>query len=480
MAADLLKLLTNAKTRTLVMLAGGVLIGGIVIAIASSGKTGEPLENRTSKTTQVPKGVESIPGAKTSERYRELQEKANSIGSETAKRKGDTFIPTIVANNKTKEEEDLQSRFLKALEKTDSSKLKKPDNYPQVSVNSQQDPRLAQLLAQQKQDEAAADEYRRKQQAQLNAERMAAMQEQRLKAIETVAQAMEEQTKAAFNAWNDVPVQSYNIGVWELEKQTSDDSDEVDARPVIVKAGTILFGILETSVNSDEPGPILAKIIQPPFKDAKLIGTMQIPGDKAEKITLKFDTLNIPNEPLSSKINAVAIDPDTARTALATDVNHHYLLKWGTLFGSAFLEGYSKAVGKSGTTSQSVQIPGQATTTTTNTPNLSGRQQLFEGLGEVGSKWGEQLKQTSSRSPTIKIASGIGIGILILSDVKLGPEPIKKVKSTAKEENQTNTNANPLDLLNSIVQKAAQTANTTANQANTTQQTNNTNQQEKK
>ena len=196
MAADLLKLLTNAKTRTLVMLAGGVLIGGIVIAIASSGKTGEPLENRTSKTTQVPKGVDSTPGARTSERYRELQEKANTIGSEKAKRKEGTFIPTIVANKKSKEG-DLQSQFLKALEKTDSSKLKKPANYPRMPANAEQDPRLAQLLAQQKQDEAAAEEYRRKQQAQLNAERMAAMQEQRLKAIETVAQAMEEQTKAA-------------------------------------------------------------------------------------------------------------------------------------------------------------------------------------------------------------------------------------------------------------------------------------------
>ena len=222
--------------------------------------------------------------------------------------------------------------------------------------------------------------------------------------------------------------------------------------------------------------------MQPPFKDAKLIGTMQVPGDKAEKITLKFDTLNIPAEPMSSKINAVAIDQDTARTALATDVDHHYLLRWGTLFGSAFLEGYSKAVGKSGTTSQSVQVPGQSTTTTTNTPKLSGRQQFFEGLGEVGSKWGEQLKQTSSRSPTIKIASGTGIGILILSDVKLGPEPVKKEKSTAKEEkNQANANANPLDLLNAIVQNATQTATTTAeNQTNTPQQTNNTNQQETK
>ena len=354
--------------------------------------------------------------------------------------------------------------------------MKKDASSSQSQLDSKlaQDPRLAQLLAQQKQDDAAADALNRQRQSQLNAERMAALNEQRLKAIETVAQAMEEQGKAAFSAWNDVPQQAYNVGEWETNKNQSElsadgNNGSVDNRPVVLKAGTILFANLETSVNSDEPGPIMAKIIQPPFKDSKLIGKIELPPGDGEKITLRFDTLSIPTEPNSSKIDAVAIDPETARTALASDVDHHYLLRWGTLFGSAFLSGYSKAVSRSGTTVTTNNVPGASTLTTSNAP-LSGKQQMFEGLGEIGSKWSEQLGNNFSRKPTITIAPGTGIGILILADVKLGIEP--KQKETLDQTNPTEQQktANSMDLLSAIVQNAAKT-NTAATTPKTTEAT---------
>ncbi len=471
MAISLLKLLGNAKTRTLVLLTAGVLCCGIIIAIASSKKTGEPLEDHPSKTAQIPKGVESTPGAKTSEKYRELQEKANTIGAEKAEKKGGTFIPTIVADNKAKKNnEDLQSQFLKALEQTDPAKIAKdPSKNGADYLLATKDPKLAQIIAQQKQDDANAEAINKQRQAQLNAEknaeRMAALNEQRLKAIETVAQAMEEQTKNSFNAWNEIPVQGYIEGALTEGKDTKANADDtkssskIDKRPVILKAGTILFGVLETAVNSDEPGPIMAKIIQPPFKDALLVGTIQGPQDSnGEKVTLRFETMNIPTEPMSNKISAVAIDPDTARTALASDVDHHYLLRWGTVFGSSFLTGYAKAVARSGTTVTNTNVPGQSMTQT-NTPNLSGKQQIFEGLGDFGAKISDQMGQQFSRKNTITIDSGTGIGILVLADVKLGPEP---QQTQQEQQPQAANNAtqqkpgNAMDLLANIMQNAGQ------------------------
>ena len=447
MAVSLLKLLSNAKTRTLVLLTGGVLCVGVVIAIFSAGKTGEPLENRQSKTSQVPKGVESTPGAKTSEKYKELQEKANTLGAEKAEKKGGTFIPTIVADNKNKAAEDLQSQFLKALEKTDTK-----ESPPKPAIPTP------------KPDEA--DNLRKQHLSQINAEKMAALNEQKLKAIETVANAMDEQAKSAFSAWNDVPQQAFvtgdkqnekNAGLTEANNKSKNNSNAIqDTRKVILKSGTILFAVLETAVNSDEPGPIMARIIQAPFKDAKLIGSIQLPPDNGRKISLQFDTINIPTEPTSSKISAVAIDPDTARTALASNVDNHYLSRWGSVFGSTFLSGYAKAITQSGTTVQST-TGAVGTSTTTQTPSLSGKQQIFAGLGAFGSKVGEQMTPLFNRKPTITINSGVGIGVLILTDVKLGPEPI----NTNQNANSNNAAAqlqkptNSVDFLTAIMQNAA-------------------------
>ncbi len=44
--------------------------------------------------------------------------------------------------------------------------------------------------------------------------------------------------------------------------------------PPMIKAGTIMFAVLDTAVNSDEPGPILATMVSGKYKGAKLIGRL--------------------------------------------------------------------------------------------------------------------------------------------------------------------------------------------------------------
>lgn len=654
MTTPLLKLLSNAKTRTLVLLAIVILSIGVIIAVMSMNKVGGPLENRPSKTTQVPQGVESTPGAKTSERYRELQEKANTVGSEKAEKKGSTFIPTIVADNKSNNNCELQNEFSSALNpnkgktaKNNAKPTKKLDlaaimaahpelkaiiaanpvlaamfaknpelaemvaqypelaemlaknpvlatllaknpelaailaahpelaamlaknpelaailaknpelaellaknpelaamlaknpalaamlaknpeladlllknpmlvdmlaknpalaamlaknpeladmlaknpeladmlaknpmlaemlaknpalaamlaahpeladmiaknpeladllaqnpeladlllNNPELAMQmiATKNPRLAKMLSQQNKNEGLLQLADKQRQTQLSAEKMTALSEQRSKAIETVAQAMEEQTKAAFNAWTETPQQTYisssNKTSGDKETNSKDkhnSADTTDTRAVVLKAGTILFAVLETAINSDEPGPIMAKLVQPPFKDAKLMGTIAATSGGAEKLTLHFDTMSIPTEPMSNKIAAVAIDPDTARTALASDVDHHYLLRYGTLFGSAFLQGYAQSVASAGTTTASVNSTTGTASSTTTAP-LNPKQQLFAGVAQMGTKMGNQFGKVFDTKPTITIKAGTGLGILVLADVKLGPEP---------------------------------------------------------
>jgi YD repeat-containing protein len=184
--------------------------------------------------------------------------------------------------------------------------------------------------------------------------------------------------------------------------------DNIQSAPV-VKAGTVMFGVLTTAINSDEPGPILGKIIVGKFKGGTVIGTMTNEG---QKVLLTFNTLNMPNVPTSISINAVAIDPCTARTAFASCTNNHYLMRYGSLFASAFLQGYGQAFLTSG---QTVVSTGLATATTT--PDLSPAAKVWAALGNVGTRYSAVLGNVFNTPPTVRVYSGTAMGLLFLSDV---------------------------------------------------------------
>ena len=50
----------------------------------------------------------------------------------------------------------------------------------------------------------------------------------------------------------------------------------------------------------------------------------------------------------SLTVNTVAISEQTARTAMASSVDHHYLTKYGILFASSFMSGIGTAISQSG------------------------------------------------------------------------------------------------------------------------------------
>jgi len=128
-------------------------------------------------------------------------------------------------------------------------------------------------------------------------------------------------------------------------------------------------------------------------------------------------------------VNAVAIDPDTARTAVASDVNNHYMLRYGTLFASSFISGLASAVAESGSTT--VQEP-FGTSVTTN-PTTSATQKAIIALGNVGTQYASVLGQNFNRVPTVTVNSGAGIGILFMADLTLptpGSPPMTNVSST--------------------------------------------------
>ncbi len=259
-------------------------------------------------------------------------------------------------------------------------------------------------------------------------------QQQQVEASQALQQALEQlkndmntQATALFAAWLPPPTQAFvegeappqrttttaqqtAAGGTTAAQQTQSGTSSQQQQAADVKAGDIMFAILTTAVNSDNPStPVMARIVQGKFKGAKLLGRLTREQDR---VILSFNLMNLPSLPRSIAINAVAIDPQTAQAALASDVDHHYLQRYGGLFAATFLEGYGQAITDSGATT-TVSING---ITRTN-QEFSPREELTIALGNTGSAFGDVFRQSFNRPPTVTVDSGIGIGILFLSDV---------------------------------------------------------------
>ncbi len=236
--------------------------------------------------------------------------------------------------------------------------------------------------------------------------------------------------------WKTIPTQQYVAGSSKKGKDSESAAMGADGTPLslssfggagnqgallggepIVRMGDILFAVIDTSVNSDEPGPILATIVSGKLKGGKLIGTFNLPAN-ADKLVISFNSLSMPGAPKTISISAFAVDPNTARTALSSETDHHYLSRYGALFASTFLEGFGNAFQSANTT---ITVGGTGGNTNTTVQNGVGRSTLENaviGLATVGKAWGQVAQQNMSRPTTIQVYSGTAVGVLFTQDLK--------------------------------------------------------------
>ena len=230
-----------------------------------------------------------------------------------------------------------------------------------------------------------------------------------------VQNAMAGQLGQLVAVWNNVPVQTVMTGGNDngTGPGGAGGASAAANAQILLKAGSIVFATLDTAVNTDEPGPVMATITGGPLKGGKLLGTLTNQGQKA---MLSFNTLSMPNASSSVSISSVAIDPATARTALSSETDNHYLLRYGTLFASSFVSGYAQAVSQSGSQT-TITLQG----VTHSTPILSPQQKLTVALGNVGQQYSGVIGAIYNTPPTVKIYAGTGVGILLLADLPAPP-----------------------------------------------------------
>lgn len=187
------------------------------------------------------------------------------------------------------------------------------------------------------------------------------------------------------------------------------------ALPSIIKGGTIIFAVLDTAVNSDYPdSPVLATIVEGKYKGAKMLGkltTTKGVSGQMDRVSLNFTMMNDDSWPKSKSVTAYAIDPDTARTVMASSVDYHYMMRFGAIMATSFLQGYSSAITNEGTSTTGIFG------TSTTHPSLSQSSKIFVGLGQLGQTLGAATQNYINRPPTVRVDSGVSLGILFMSDV---------------------------------------------------------------
>lgn len=185
----------------------------------------------------------------------------------------------------------------------------------------------------------------------------------------------------------------------------------------VIKTGDVIFAVLDTTVNSDEPSPILATIVSGKLKGTKLIGSFTLPSN-ADKLVISFNTMSVPGAAKTTSISAYAIDPNTARTALSSRTNHHYLMRYGSLFASTFLQGFGNAFQSANTT---ITIGGGAGGVQSTTVESGIGRSILEnaviGLATLGKSWSQVAQQNFNRPTTVEVCSGTGLGVLFTQDV---------------------------------------------------------------
>ncbi|MCE3237704.1 MAG: hypothetical protein K0R24_685 [Gammaproteobacteria bacterium] len=250
--------------------------------------------------------------------------------------------------------------------------------------------------------------------------------EDRQQKIQQMQTAMSAQAQTLLTAWKITPMK-HEGGVAEkpaLAGSTFTSSTIVSplgtqgtvlktgiVKPALIKAGTIAYAVLDTGVNSDYPDtPVMATIVQGPLKGAKLIGKLTLAKDQ-DKVSLSFTQMNKEEWPATKTVSAFAVDPDTARTVLASNVDHHYLERYGAIMAASFLTGYSSAITQAG----------QSTTgvfgTSATHPALSPGNKIAVGLGQIGTNLSAMMQSKVNKPATVQVNSGVGLGILFVSDV---------------------------------------------------------------
>jgi type IV secretory pathway VirB10-like protein len=391
------------------IIGGSVILCLIIIAfirLSGNEETVKPNSENSNNDSSIANSantVETLPGTSDRKSYNDLQDKENQKNVKKAIEDGNTSIPVLTkqdVDNKNDPFNDLNLNQIKPQLKEETPVIDTTPPAPLPEPVVQQAPQVVQQPVsapiQNTYNYGERGDQRQKVEAQL----MGYLNQWK----PSVASQERDYTG------QDIEKISANTSTVSSNSLTNVSSVQGNGGATLVRAGTIIPGVLISGLNSDTPGPVLAQIVSGKLKGARLMGEMKA-SDSG--IVIQFTKLSMIGQPKTFEINAYAIDPNTTSTSLASDVNNHYFLRYGLGLAAAFVSGYGEAVSNQGTTT-TVGAMGNVTQTQ---GNLDNAQITKSAFGKVGQKLGSEIDKDSNKAPTVTVNAGSPLGILVMSDL---------------------------------------------------------------
>ncbi len=177
---------------------------------------------------------------------------------------------------------------------------------------------------------------------------------------------------------------------------------------LLIPEGSIEYAQMLIQANSDIPGPVLAQIVTGPLAGARLIGSFSV---EDKYLVIEFSTVVV--DGFSIGISAVAVDPDTNLTGVATEVDNRYFKRLILPVAATFLEGLAGAIAE---TQEQTFVTGDVVVTS-NT-DLDTSEEVAQAIEDAGEIVGEFVSDEADRTKIlVKVAAGTPIGVLFTAPV---------------------------------------------------------------
>lgn len=274
---------------------------------------------------------------------------------------------------------------------------------------------------------AQAEQQRREQEAQRLADKMAterkAAEGDRDKYVDQITQEVVKQIGGMFssqgteslNSLGSYTQTSYYPAVPRPQEEAAtaravSAQQRTLARKVAIKAGTTMYAMLDSEVNTDDGRTVLATIRSGPWKGSKLIGMIEQANNN---ISLSFATLAPQDERPTMRVRAVALREEDAKLGMAEKIDHHTFSRYTALAAAALLQGagrvYQQPIGTTVVTNGGI-------VTTNQQP--SDRQAIGSAVGELGNSIGAEIRRRGYNQPsTYSTPAEKGFILYFLEDV---------------------------------------------------------------
>lgn len=179
----------------------------------------------------------------------------------------------------------------------------------------------------------------------------------------------------------------------------------------LAAAGSVSYARIINGTDSDTPGPIIAEVTSGKLEGARLIGQVTA-NRETTSFVLAFDRIVLPDA-TNISTTAYAVDAQYGDLPIRSAYDPRYFQRYGPRLAGAFMRGFGRAIGTTGTT-----IVGVGDGVAIVSPQQDAVEGVASGVADVGDQLASEIDDMGPKTGLIKLYANKMIGILFLDNVR--------------------------------------------------------------